>query len=127
MYQVFIKSLNGKTLEGIYSFVKAPASINPVFLHFLNLSHPNAIMAVVAGILQYIATKMTLPKTQTQDQTAKIMSYQTLYFLPAMTIFIGLKFPAGLALYWIVTTLFGIGQQYYILRKEKEEVSYGSK
>jgi YidC/Oxa1 family membrane protein insertase len=51
-----------------------------------------------------------------------MMRYQTLYFLPALTVVFGLQFPAGLTLYWIVTTLFGIGQQYYILRKEEQVV-----
>lgn len=127
MYQVFIRSLRGSKLVGLYSFVKEPASINPVFLHFIDLSKPNWIMAIIAGLLQYYATKITLPKTVNQDQTQKIMSYQTLYFLPAMTVFIGLKLPAGLALYWIITTLFGIGQQYYILWKEKKEALNAAK
>jgi membrane protein insertase Oxa1/YidC/SpoIIIJ len=33
--------------------------------------------------------------------------------------------PSGLAVYWITTTLFGIGQQYYILRKEAQKALYG--
>jgi YidC/Oxa1 family membrane protein insertase len=61
-----------------------------------------------------------LPKTPTTDSTAKMMQYQTLYFLPAVTIFLGAKFPAGLTLYWVITTLFGVGQQYYILWKDSK-------
>lgn len=121
LYQVFIKSLSGKELVGLYSFVHAPQSINPIFLHFLNLAHPNLIMAVLAGGLQYFQSSLMLPKTQTNDPTAKMLSYQTLYVLPAVTIIFGARFPAGLTLYWAVTTLFGIGQQYYIIRKEAKD------
>lgn len=120
LYQVFIQSLNGQQLHGLYSFIVDPGKINPVFLHWLNLSHNNVYMAVVAGLLQYWQSRLMLPKTATTDTTAKMMQYQTLYFLPAVTIFIGAKFPAGLTLYWIVTTLFGVAQQYYILRKDRK-------
>ncbi|MBX4191271.1 MAG: YidC/Oxa1 family membrane protein insertase [Candidatus Doudnabacteria bacterium] len=123
LYRVFMRSLKGGELAGLYSFVHAPASINPMFLHYLDLSKPNIIMGVIAGLLQYYLSKISLPPNQpnSQDQMTKMLSYQTLYFLPLLTIVFGAQFPAGLTLYWIVTTLFGIGQQYYILRKEAKE------
>jgi YidC/Oxa1 family membrane protein insertase len=121
LYQVFIQSLNGQALNGIYHFIQTPESINPLFLNWINLSDKNVYMAVIAGGLQYFQSKLMLPKHQSDDPTAKMLMYQTLYFLPAVTIFIGISFPAGLTLYWIVTTLFGIGQQYYILRTDALE------
>ena len=78
-------------------------------------------MAVLAGGLQYFQSRLMLPKTPTDDPTAKMMQWQTLYFLPLITVVLGVQFPAGLTLYWVVTTLFGIGQQYYILRKEAKD------
>jgi membrane protein insertase Oxa1/YidC/SpoIIIJ len=45
---------------------------------------------------------------------------------PAVTLIIGFKIPAGLVLYWIVTTLFGLGQQYYIMHKEAKEVLHAN-
>ena len=121
LYQVFMRSLNGKELVGLYSFVHAPAAIDPVFLHWINLAHANIIMAVIAGVLQYYLSRISLPPAQATDQMSKMLSYQTLYFLPLITIVFGARFPAGLTLYWVVTTLFGIGQQYYILHKEAKE------
>jgi YidC/Oxa1 family membrane protein insertase len=59
------------------------------------------------------------------DPTTKLLTNYMVYFLPAMTFFLGARYPAGLALYWTVTTLFGIAQQYYILRKEAKEALYG--
>jgi len=44
-----------------------------------------------------------------------------LFIGPLLTLFIGLKFPAGLAVYWIVNTLFAIGQQYLIMKKPEEK------
>ncbi|MEO8065539.1 MAG: YidC/Oxa1 family membrane protein insertase [Candidatus Doudnabacteria bacterium] len=120
LYQVFIRSLDGSQLLGLYSFIPAPGPINPIFLHFLNLSHTNVYMAVLAGGLQYFQSKLMLPKKALNDPTAKMLQYQTLYFLPAITILLGIRFPAGLTLYWVVTTLFGIAQQYYILKQEEQ-------
>ena len=121
LYQVFMRSLNGKELAGLYNFIHVPEVINPIFLHWINLADRNIIMAVMAGALQYYLSKISLPPTQATDQMSKMLSYQTLYFLPVITIVFGAQFPAGLTLYWIVTTLFGIGQQYYILHRESKE------
>lgn len=121
LYQVFIKSLNGSQLTGLYSFVKDPGVISPMFFNWINLANPNIPLAVIAALLQYYQAKLMLPKQQSQDTTAKMISYQTLYFLPAVTLFIGFSLPSSLPLYWIVTTVFGLAQQYYIIRKEAQE------
>lgn len=117
LYQVFIQSLNGKPLVGLYHFVPNPGTLDPYFLHWLNLGHANIWLAIVAAVSQYLLGLMQQPKRST-DPTANMMRAQVLYMFPAVTLFIGWRLPAGLVLYWIVTTLFGIGQQYYILRKE---------
>ncbi|MDP4000985.1 MAG: YidC/Oxa1 family membrane protein insertase [bacterium] len=121
LYFVFIQSLNGEALRGIYGFISAPQSLDPTFLGFLDLSKSNIIIAVIAGGLQFLQGKMMAPRTQGTDQMSKIFSYQTIYFFPLLTFFIGMRFPAGLPLYWVVTTLFGVGQQYFILRKETSQ------
>jgi len=38
---------------------------------------------------------------------------------PILTLFIGIKFAAGLAIYWLVSTLFSVFQQIYIFKKDK--------
>ncbi|MBI4049375.1 MAG: membrane protein insertase YidC [Candidatus Doudnabacteria bacterium] len=118
LYQVFIQSLNGANLQGIYSFVVRPEHIDPMFLGLINLKDRNVWMPALAAILQYFQSRLSQPKVPGGDQMTRIMSMQALYMFPILTFFIGLQFPAGLTLYWIVTTLFGIAQQYYLLRKE---------
>ena len=62
------------------------------------------------------------PKKETDGPDfANIMQQQMLYIGPILTLIIGLQFPAGLPLYWMITTLFMIGQQYYILKKDARE------
>jgi YidC/Oxa1 family membrane protein insertase len=135
LYRVFMQSLNGDELQGLYSFIQNPGHIDTMFLGWIDLAAKhNYIMAAVAAILQFIQTRMTMKKNAADNasvkgdvaaDTAKMMQSYMLYLLPAMTFFFGVQFPAGLALYWIVTTLFGIAQQYYILRREASEALYG--
>jgi YidC/Oxa1 family membrane protein insertase len=123
LYFVFIQSLNGEALQGLYSFIQAPESIDPMFLNFVDLSQRgNYILAALAGGFQYLQGRLMMPKVQgKQDQMSKMFSYQTLYFFPILTFIIGIQFPAGLPLYWLVTTLFGVGQQYFINRNKPSE------
>ena len=60
---------------------------------------------------------MKTPKVKSTDATAAAMAIQTTYVLPLLSIFIAWRLPAGLPLYWSVTTLFAIGQQYFIMRQ----------
>ena len=117
LYRVFIQSLGSGPLQGLYHFVPNPGHIDPMFLHLINLGTKNYWLAIIAALSQYFLGLMQQPNKPT-DSTARIMRAQMLYMFPLVTLFIGLKIPAGLVLYWIVTTLFGIAQQYYIIRKE---------
>jgi YidC/Oxa1 family membrane protein insertase len=126
LYQVFIQSLNGNGLMGIYPFIQAPEQISPMFLNIINLSEKNVILAALAGIFQYLQGRMHQMPTGGKDSTAAIMSFQMLYVFPIFTFILGAQvLPAGLMLYWIATTLFGIGQHYYFLKKEAKEALYG--
>lgn len=119
LYRVFLSGLNGNIAADLYSFVANPGDINTLFLGLVELSKPSILFAVLAGAFQYIQSKMITPTQQGSDTTAKIMSAQFLYFMPLLTVVISWRLPAGLSLYWAVTTLFAIAQQYYIMRKDK--------
>ncbi len=117
LYQVFSKALHNN-LDGLYAFINNPHTINPKFLGLVDLGQPNIIFGVLAGLAQFWQSKLMMPKTGGQDATAKALQLQTTYVLPVISVIIAIKLPAGLPLYWIVTTLFAVGQQYYIIRKQ---------
>ena len=50
---------------------------------------------------------------------ADLMNNQMIYIFPILTIYIGSTLPAALILYWLITILFTIGQQYYIMNFQK--------
>ncbi|MFI5158420.1 MAG: YidC/Oxa1 family membrane protein insertase [Sphingobacteriales bacterium] len=121
LYQVFYIGLGNQDIaKYLYHFVPNPGVMSPYFLHWINLAKPSFAFGVVAAIAQYFQSRLMLPPAgQTVDSTQKMLQYQTLYFLPILTMLFSLRLPAGLPLYWVVTTLFAIGQQYYIIRKNK--------
>ena len=125
LYRVFWGGLNPKVLSSLYGFVLNPGHINPLFLHIIDLSKPNLIFAVLAGLTQFFQTKMLLPnngkKIGGQNKEADLsqaMQKQMVYFLPVFTVIILLNLSSALGLYWTVSGLFSITQQYLIFRKK---------
>jgi len=143
IYRVIINISNaGLTVNqgDLYSFVKNPGNINNWFLRIIDLSKPSIVIAVLAAGAQFWQTKMMLLKNNEKNKLkngehkdkkkekddgkpdfAQIMNKQMVVLGPMMTLFIGVKFAAGLAIYWLVSTLFAVFQQIYIFGKEDEK------
>ena len=119
LYRVFFNGLNPESLNDLYSFISRPELLNVMFLGLIDLSQRNIFLAVLAGFLQFIQSKMIIPQSlikkgkSNELDFSSIMSKQMLYFMPLITIFIAWNLPSALPLYWIVITLFGIIQQYF--------------
>jgi YidC/Oxa1 family membrane protein insertase len=75
-----------------------------------------SLLALISAGLQFIASRMTLPPADptNTDQNVKIQR-QMVVFLPLISLVYGSILPAGLFIYWIVTTIFSIVQQYLII------------
>jgi len=114
LYQVFWKGLQPEAMSNLYAFIPNMGQIDPSFLGIINLSQASMFLAILAGTFQFIQTKTMSPKSKKKEKTsqmADMMQKQMLYFLPFFTVVILLRLPAAIALYWIVTSLFSIGQQ----------------
>lgn len=127
LYRVFWQGLQPEAMDMLYSFVPHPGVIDPTFLGIINLGEASLVLAVLAGITQFFQTKMITPKTlkskKGEGQMAQfsgMMQKQMLYFFPIFTVFILWKLPAAIGLYWIITALFSILQQYLIFKKSPE-------
>jgi len=95
-----------------------------MFLGLIDLSKPNIYLAVLAGLVQFWQARMmsrNKPAVQTpgsrDESMTAIMNKQMLYFMPAITVFIGISLPGGLTLYWFVFNLFTGLQQLITFRK----------
>lgn len=114
LYRVFMNVLNLKDI------------ITPSFLGIIDLSQTSIVLAILAGVSQFFATRLTMNRTAGVPQpgvsdkaaeTQKSMTKSMNYILPVMTLFIALKLPAGLSFYWVVSTLLGFAQDYYLYKK----------
>ncbi len=123
LYQVLAKALRGN-LDGLYHFVHNPGLLNPKMFGLIDLSHPNFIFAIAAGLAQFWQSKlMTASNTPSTDPTAKMMNVQVMYILPLISVFIAWRLPAGLPLYWTTTTLLLVLQQKYISKADLSTIN----
>jgi len=117
LFFVFRNLSEGSAIDNnlLYSFVSRPEEINTMFLGLLNLAKPSAVLAIIAGGLQFFQMKMMHGQNKDSGDKkdfSQTMQKQMLYFFPFFAIIILLKLPSAVGLYWITTTLFAIGQQY---------------
>jgi len=119
LYQVFLKGFKNEVLEStLYSFIPYSKSISLMFLGVIDLSQPNFFLALIAGILQFIQSKISLPKQISEKKDAsQMIQTQMIYFFPLLTVFIVWKFGSIIGLYWITSTLFSIGEYYLATKK----------
>ena len=110
------------------------AVINTRFLYF-DLTRPDVIktpllpfaipglLLILAAVSQFISAKISQPyieaeKKMSQKTEQKTDDFQTammssmVYTFPLITLVIGLNFPSGLALYWLIFSIFQVVQQY---------------
>ncbi len=122
LYYVFYRGLSF-TPDLLYSFVHAPSTLNTNFLGLINLSQPNIVLAVLAGLSQFAqmhlmvkAMKQTTTTPSPENAFAQSMQSQMQYVLPIMIIFIGLRLSGAVALYWITSNIVTTIQEYVIRR-----------
>lgn len=142
LFAVFNGVLHGNSIENfnnlLYSPLKFDAahSLQTSFL-YLDLVKPDSIqldflpfaipgpLLILAAVSQAISAKIMTPyikeeekaakktKDQTDDMQVMMQKYSVTMF-PLMTLLVGMQFPSGLALYWVVFSLLQTYQQYRV-------------
>ncbi len=92
-----------------YHYVQQP----PSFLWMTDLAQPDGtyILPILSAVTTYIQQKQT---TSEMTQQTKMM----MIFMPLFIGYISLTFPGGLVLYWVVSNLFQIFQQWFMYRNK---------
>ena len=113
----------------IYDFIGEfnLSEVNSYFLGMdLRLSNL-FFLPLLVGFLQYVQMRYTLvsrqkkgtkksKKSKNDFDQMELMNKMMLYFMPVMIAVFTASLPAGVGLYWGTSTLFGIGQQWFIFR-----------
>ncbi|NNJ10834.1 YidC/Oxa1 family membrane protein insertase [Chloroflexales bacterium ZM16-3] len=68
------------------------------------------VLPVLSILLQLMQTTMATPRTQDPQQKAMT---QAMMFMPLVFGYIAFTFPSGAVLYWVVSSLVGVVQQYF--------------
>lgn len=128
VFRVFRNGFSNGSLDLVYPFINRPEFVNSLSFGFLELSKPNIFLAILAGMAQFWQAKMMMTKKppiktkgSSDENVMAIMNKQMLYFMPALTVFIGLTLPGGLSLYWFITTVLTALQQIYIFKQKKDD------
>ncbi len=126
LYYVFYKGISFQN-GYLYSFIQVPESINTMFLGFLDITGKSAVLAVLAGISQYLQAHF-MPKPASasnpaaggsfSESFAKSMHLQMKYMFPFVVAFFAYSISGAVALYWITSNIFMTVQQVYVKRKE---------
>lgn len=142
LFNVFtqVLSTNGDSMSKLNNLLypqlkmSAEATLNTHFL-YLDTRKPDVFnfsgipfpipgpFIILAGLLQFFSAKMMAPMVKKEEKIAKgttgqaddmavAMQSSMIYTFPLMTIFFGVKFPSGLALYWLLFSVFQMYQQY---------------
>lgn len=129
LYRSLMSFLDNGQVDGL--------TIGTEFL-WLNLAQPDGtyILPVLAGLVQLTlslmissggevrdivpnqskseAVRQENKKEENMAEMAQSMQQQMVFIMPAMTAFIAARLPSGLAVYWVVTSLYSIVQQYFV-------------
>jgi YidC/Oxa1 family membrane protein insertase len=81
------------------------------YIPILGISIP--ILAIIVALTTYVQSKVTTPPTGTDAQSKQMSNMMSIY-MPLLLGYFALNFAAGLAVYFIVSNLFGIAQYAYM-------------
>ena len=118
IYQVFLKGVEAQ-LPLLYTGITPPAEVIYQFLG-MNLQVKSIILALLAGITQYIqihfspTMQSTGPVDESDNQAVMMASMNSSmkYTMPIVMVVIGFTLPGALALYFVVLNLVTIAQEY---------------
>jgi len=107
----------GYWLSHVYhaSIFSSASSVSKIYVlfhaHFLWLSNglgqhdPLFILPALAGITQWIQSRMMMQKSSDPQQQSMNM---LMNFTPLIIVFFAAQYPSGLSLYWVTSTIIGI-------------------
>ncbi len=124
LYQIFLHfpEVNQSLL---YSFVAAPEYVNTNFLGLIDITGKSLVLALLAGLSTFFQFRLSMssqvaPKGNSfGNNLARNMQTQMKYFFPVIVFFISYSISGAIALYWLTTNAFGIGQELLVRRKIK--------
>lgn len=129
LYFVFLKGgLPEIDTDTLYSFIPTPENVNMFFLGVIDMAGKSLPLAILAGISQMFQAHLALPKQQPrkegasfQEDFTRSMQMQMKFVLPVIVGVVAYIASAAVALYWITSNIFAIGQELHVKRLMERE------
>jgi YidC/Oxa1 family membrane protein insertase len=114
LFRAFSKGLNGGVSDVIYPFLTDPGTFNNIAFGVLNLNERNILLIALTAVAQFIQTKISSPAPDKGGKPAMPGASGNVMggMLALFSAFILWGLPSAVAVYWLTTTLFSIGQQF---------------
>lgn len=113
-------------IELLYSFVPTPEAASTLFFGMVDIVERNLPLALLAGITQFIHSSLALPKPKPREKNAepnfkedfaRSMQLQMRYMMPIIIGVVAYTINAAIALYFVVSNVLQIGQEYIVRYK----------
>lgn len=129
LYFVFMRGgLPDVHTDLLYSWVRVPTDVHTMFLGIVDMKSKSMVFAALAGVTQFFQAHFTLPKPGPRSDTpnfqedfARSMQMNVRYVFPVMMASFAYALSAAVALYWITSNIFAIGQELYVRRQRAQE------
>lgn len=122
-YALFREGFPNINNDLLYSFVHAPASVSTNFFGIINLLTPHhLVLALIVGVTQYLAIRLTIKRTPVPtggaDKMAAHRMQQQLmqFFMPALIAVLSYFFAGAVGLYFTTGNLVSLAQELIIRR-----------
>lgn len=112
----------------LYFFVMEPVKVSMNFLGLVDIASKSLILAIGAGLTQFIHINLTMPKLKERDLNkepdfkedfARNMQVQMKYVTPVLIGFVSYSMSAAIAVYFMVSNIVTIAQEFYFIKKHR--------
>ena len=125
--------------ELLYSFVPTPPSVDMHFLGFLDMKGHSIVLGILAGVTQFLYTRLSMGAREKQPPSAepsfaadlgRSLDVQARYVFPAMMVFLSFIIPNAAMLYLVTGNVMLILQEFVTGRRfssktEKADIAGG--
>lgn len=114
----------------LYSFIPAPTETSLQFLGLLSLSEKSILLALIVAVTQFVFAKLMMPPASPKkagsepsfsDDLQRSMSLQMQYVFPILLGVVAYATSASIALYFVVSNTFSIGQELVVRKIHNEQ------
>lgn len=110
----------------LYSFIPQPETVSMLFLGMMDITLKSMPLAFLAGVTQFIHTKLSMPplppkedgsEPSFKDDFNRSLQLQMRYVMPIIIVVAAYTISAAIALYFTVSNIMSILQEYVVRRK----------